>query len=217
MPVEPLLILGSRSPRRLQLLQDLYGCDRVRSVPPANPQELGFAGLVTDDRIRSRLLQIVQQKLEGVRSRLSAGSDSASNDVIICADTIIVAGEPDQRVVLGQPPAKHWQNAVRSWFTNLLSGKTHQVHTAVLVACGQQVQQQVITTLVTFHDLSPELIDWYLATAESIGKAGGYAIQGKAAAFVAGVSGSLTCVIGLPLQETSQLIRSVIAAEPGRT
>lgn len=217
MTADTAIILGSRSPRRLQLLQDLYGDDRIRSVPPANPQESGFAGLVTDDCIITRLQQIVQQKFEGVKSQLASAAESVAASIIICADTIIVAGEPGQRIVLGQPPADGWQDLVRNWFTHLLSGKTHEVHTAVLVARGQHVQQQVVTTHVTFHDLSPELIDWYLTTAESIGKAGGYAIQGKAAAFVAGVSGSLTSVIGLPLLETSQLIRSVLAAETGST
>jgi septum formation protein len=79
------------------------------------------------------------------------------------------------------------------------------------------VREQIVTAAVTFTDVSSEALAWYLSTGESLGKAGGYAIQGLAAAFVKRLEGSLTTVIGLPLLETLQLMRVVAeAADAGR-
>lgn len=139
--------------------------------------------------------------------------------MIVAADTTVVAGLGDaSRQVLGQPNPADWQAEVRQWFECWLAGKTHEVRTAVRVSCGAVVREQIVTAAVTFNDVSPQALSWYLSAAESPGKAGGYAIQGLAAAFVSRLEGSLTTVIGLPLMETLQLMREVAeAADAERT
>ena len=214
--VSPVIVLGSQSPRRLSLLQSLYGPDRVLSMPPRNPDEPGFAGLSTDEQINQRLRQIVRRKYADVKAQLDEdGLQSGHHEpaVVVAADTTIVVPSDHGRIVLGQPHPESWQSEVRDWLQNHLSGRSHDVRTCVLAACGREIQEILISTEVTFRPLTPEMIDWYLSTEESPGKAGGYAVQGHAAALVQSISGSLTSVIGLPLLETRSLINSVLDAE----
>jgi septum formation protein len=85
----------------------------------------------------------------------------------------------------------------------MLSGRAHLVHTGVCIAGREPI---VVSTTVTFVELDAGEIEWYVATGDGAGKAGGYGIQGAAARFVARVDGSVTNVIGLPLAETLQLL-----------
>ena len=94
----------------------------------------------------------------------------------------------------------------------LLSGNVHRVHTGIALALDGEVRQRLVTTEVRFVDLSDGAIDWYVATGEPHDKAGAYAIQGRAAAFVESVNGSVTNVVGLPLAETLALLRSALGA-----
>lgn len=87
-----------------------------------------------------------------------------------------------------------------------LSGRTHQVHTAVAVVGPEGEASAVVTAQVTFRELSPPEIAEYLATGEYVGKAGSYAVQGVAGAFVTQIEGSLSGVIGLPQEETARLL-----------
>lgn len=200
-------ILGSRSPRRRELLQLLVPADRLVIRPPLNPEEAGFAGLKTSSDIADRLRDIVAAKRAAVGRQLT--DIERRTGLAIVADTIIVA-QSDQGtpVVLGQPPDEHWQPVVRTWFEDYYSHRTHEAWTGVCAwNSGGTVLDSIARTRITFRDISAEEIDWYLETGESPGKAGGYAIQGLANLFVEQIQGSLSNVIGLPLE----LLRPVLA------
>ena len=206
------IVLGSRSPRRRDLLSAAIGAERLVCLPPASATEAGFHKLQYDTQIKDRLLQIARAKHEDVAAQLpyQPWFDRNCPPVLVVADTTVVAGPRDgSREVLEQPGPALLGTDVRDWFLRLLSGKTHTVLTAVLVSRGTHMQSQIVATEVEFATLSEQQIDWYLATGEPQGKAGGYAVQGLAATFVKRVSGSLTGVIGLPLLETMQLIHNV--------
>ena len=90
-----------------------------------------------------------------------------------------------------------------------LSGRTHWVHTGVCVAHGSRRASRVESAQVTMAPITDELLRWYLATQESLGKAGAYAIQGEGAVLVERVAGSLTTVIGLPVEALADLLGHV--------
>jgi septum formation protein len=119
---------------------------------------------------------------------------------VLAADTVVAAG----RRMLGKPAD---EAAARACLT-LLSGRRHRVFTAVVLQApdGRQ-RERLAESIVTFARLTGAQIEAYLATGEWTGKAGGYAIQGVAAAFVRFLSGSHSAVVGLPLFETAQLLR----------
>ncbi len=206
------VVLGSRSPRRAELLGAYLTPAQLVIQPPASPDEPDFEGLSTDEEIRSRLLEIVRLKHDSVCQQVAPQPDSRDGlpPLIVVADTTVVAGLcSGLRHVLGQPRPEFWRDDVRDWFNLWLSGRTHEVWTAVRVSCGRAVREQIVSAAVTFSEVSPEQLEWYLSTCESTGKAGGYAVQGLAAAFVTRVEGSLTTIIGLPLLETLQLLTAV--------
>ena len=91
----------------------------------------------------------------------------------------------------------------------LLSGKVHDVHTAVVIRGQAAEQSEVVTTRVWFQPLEDSEISWYADSGEPQGKAGGYAIQGLAAAFVPAINGSYSNVVGLPLAETLALLQGL--------
>lgn len=200
-------VLGSGSPRRRELLEPLVGPGRLSVRAPTGDEE-GFEGLQEPDAIRHRLHRIVRTKMENVLQQLADEIPSAAEPICcVAADTIVVAGEAtSSRVVLGKPNPERWEQDVRDWMLQLYSGTTHEVWTGFQIVHNGDVHEQIVTTRVGFCSLTPELVDWYLSTGESVGKAGGYAIQGAAAAFVTSVEGSLTNIIGLPVLEVVQAL-----------
>jgi septum formation protein len=130
--------------------------------------------------------------------------------VALTADTTIIAGDDAGRpIVLGKPdPTGDWQETVQDWFQRYYLGRTHLVATAVCLtsAAGERFEF-CVTTAVRFRNVEPELLDWYLATGEPLGKAGGYGLQGAGGMFVEHVNGSLSNVIGLPLEATWEALR----------
>ena len=90
-----------------------------------------------------------------------------------------------------------------------LSGRTHRVHTAVAVIRGSRVAETLETSLVTMAPITDELLEWYLGTGESLGKAGAYAVQGEGGVLVERVAGSTSAVIGLPVGALSELLANV--------
>ena len=207
------VVLGSRSPRRRELLNDVIGTSALIVCPPENSVEAGFDDVDDDDAIRQRLLEIVRAKHDDVnqqRARLIELAEPSARRVvewIIVADTTVVATRPcGRRIVLGQPPDQHWQETVSGWFEHFLSGRIHDVLTGVIVSRGEQVIEFVQATQVAFDVVSRDRLGRYLLTGESVGKAGGYAIQGMAAGFVRSVQGSLTNVIGLPTSEVLEAL-----------
>jgi septum formation protein len=119
---------------------------------------------------------------------------------VLGADTdVVIDGN-----VLGKPADADQAAAL----LRRLSGRTHQVHTAVWLVSSDRERSATVSTDVRFAELTDREIADYIATGEPFGKAGAYAIQGRAAAFIAGITGSYSGVMGLPLHETSILLRN---------
>jgi len=202
-------ILGSRSPRRRELLEPIVGSDQLVVCPPEDSDELDFEGLHDIDSIRQRLQQVVQTKMDDVRQQVRR-THPVDEACCVTADTIVVATNPQgSHVVLGQPSENSWQEQVRDWMLRFYSETAHEVWTGWQVAKGVRSQNGIVCTTVRFCEITPKLADWYVATGESVGKAGGYAVQGAAAAFVETIEGSLTNIIGLPVMEVTRALREL--------
>jgi septum formation protein len=204
------VILGSRSPRRLELLKQIVPADLIEVVPPRSTEEAGFDALHDWPTIEARLEEIARAKSDDVLGQLAdRRAAEQERTLVIAADTIVVVNAAGGRwQVLGQPPDDaSWETTVRMWFRNYYAGKTHRVATALWVAdAGREPKCRVVISEVTFYPDVDRWLDWYIATGESRGKAGGYAIQGAASIFVSRVEGSISNVIGLPLRELMELL-----------
>ena len=185
MESESFVVLASRSPRRVELLKQLVA---DFSVVPADIDETPHA----DEDPVSYVKRLALEKARAVYMV------SDSHAIVIGADTTV---DLDGHI-FGQPVD---DNEAREMLRRL-SGTTHHVHTGVAVvnALGEAVE--VVSSSVTFLDIQPEMLEWYIGTGESAGKAGSYAIQGHGSALVASSSGSMTNIIGLPLEETARLL-----------
>jgi septum formation protein len=215
MPVTDQIVLGSRSPQRRELLESMVGANTLRILPPLSSAEADFHDVCDDSGFECRLLEIVRGKFEDVYRQTVAAehvSDSVepTSAYFVVADTIVIATNDHQhKCVLGQPDPAHWQSEVRDWMHNWLAGRTHEVWTGVIVAKGDHKNEFIVKSNVTFCKMSEAMIEWYILTSESLGKAGGYAIQAHAAAFVTHFSGSLTTIIGLPLMEVIEALQAL--------
>lgn len=187
------IVLASASPRRSDLLRSVgIGFD----VLPADIDERQLLG-ESPGRYVARL---------SVEKAAAVGERVRTDAVVIAADTTVD--------VDGQILEKPVDTTDARRMLRLLSGRRHLVHTGVSVSWSsahgaRETTTQVVTTAVEFVELTEPMVDWYLSTGEANGKAGAYAIQGAAAAFVARVEGSVTNVIGLPLAETLDMINRV--------
>ena len=183
----PRLILASASPRRLELLRQIgITPDRV---------EPSFA----DESVRARELPRAHAaRLADAKAR--AVARGFPQDFVLAADTVVACG---RRIL-----PKALDEATARVCLGHLSGRRHRVIGAVaLIAPGGREGTRLATTIVAFKRLEPQEIAAYLASGEWHDKAGGYAIQGRAAAFVRHLSGSYSNVVGLPLYETAALLR----------
>lgn len=208
-------ILASRSPRRMELLGRLSPADRIVVRPPRASEEAGFDDCRTGEEIERRLLEIARAKSDDVLAQVLeegvAAGDSV-HTVVIAADTTIIARDQEGRpVVLGQPPeGPEWAGTVRQWFREYYFGRTHRAATALcLTTLAGRRLERVVTTDVTFRADGERWLEWYLATEEPLGKAGGYAIQGLGEIFVARVDGSLSNVVGLPLRDLMEMLQGI--------
>lgn len=211
MPVSGTVVLGSRSPQRRELLESIVGSYSLQIVPPLSSAEADFHDVCDDAGFEGRLLEIVRSKYEDVCQQVMTSEASETHfPFIVVADTIVIAKDDRQhKRVLGQPEADKWQSEVRHWMRHWLAGRTHEVWTGVIVTRRNDVREFIVKSSVTFCDVSDAMIEWYLSTNESVGKAGGYAIQANAAAFVSQFSGSLTNIIGLPLMEVINALQAL--------
>ena len=185
-PARPPLVLASASPRRRALLEQIgYAPD---SVEPAALDETVLPG----ERTEAHAARLARAKAEAVAVRHPRA-------FVLGADTVVACG----RRILDK--AETEEDARRC--LSLLSGRRHRVFGGVTVIdpAGRAVSR-LVRTAVTFKRLSAEEMEAYLAGGEWRGKAGGYAIQGRAAAFVRFVGGSYSNVVGLPLHETYRLL-----------
>ena len=181
----PELVLASASPRRIELLA-LIGITPDR-IDPADIDETPQKD-ETPPRLAARL----------ARSKALTTAARAPDAVVLAADTVVAVG----RRLLEKPA----DAAEAEKFLRLLSGRNHRVFTGVAVATGDKVTHRVVETRVAFKRLSEAEIADYVAGGDWRGKAGGYGIQGPAAAFVLKIVGSHPAVMGLPLPESVNLL-----------
>lgn len=183
----PQLVLASSSPRRRDLLARI-GATPARIASP-DIDETPLAG----ERPRAYALRLAQAK--------AAAVPRDADEIVLAGDTTVALGH---RIL---PPAD--SEAVQRKLLGLLSGRRHQCISAICVIDRNgQVRTRTVETIVGFKRLSDAEIDSYIASGEGLGKAGGYAIQGRAEALIRFVSGSHSGVIGLPLFETRALLLS---------
>ena len=180
------LILGSGSPRRLELLSVLgLTPDAVR--PPDIDEDP-----LKDELPRAYCNRIARQKAEAI--------EAGPGDIVLCADTTVALG----RRILGKPA----DAGEATEFLFKLSGRRHRVITSVAVKSDKGFWQKDSVSQVRMKRLSDAEVNGYLATGDWQGKAGGYGIQGPAAMFIPWISGSYTSIVGLPLAETAALLQT---------
>jgi len=205
-----IVVLGSRSPRRFDLLSTIVSPERIEVIPPLLGHEAGFDGLDARDEIQTRQLEISRTKLNDVRKQVR--ERGLENVVIVTADTSIVVADPSgNHAVLEQPPRDDsWKETVRQWFRTYYFGQSHIAATALCVAHtdGTCIERLVETT-VEFGSDGERWLDLYIETGEPLGKAGGYGIQGAGGLFVSRLQGSLTNVVGLPLSELLEIFEEL--------
>jgi septum formation protein len=183
--MERLLILASSSPRRQELLAQIGVAFTVMAADIDESRQGG-------ESIGRYVLRLSQEKARAISLTLNSAT------AVLGADTAVALGEE----LLAKPT-----DQMDAWsMLNRLSDMTHTVYTGVSVAVGEQLNSVVVSTQVTFKKLSDEDLKVYLASNEWSGKAGGYAIQGRAGRFVKHLVGSYSNVVGLPLYETAELL-----------
>lgn len=187
-----MLYLASKSPRRRELLDQLgvaHGLLDVEVIEQRQPGEpaLDYVNRVAREKAGAGLLQVM----------------AVPGALVLGSDTEVVLDD----VVYGKPADAG--DAAR--MLRELSGRTHEVITAVWVLSADREEHAINRTEVRFMALSDAQIADYVASGECLGKAGGYAIQGRAAAFVEHIGGSHSGVMGLPLHETAMLLRKFAA------
>ena len=185
--VAPSLTLGSASPRRRELLAQIG----------ITPQQI-IPAEIDESPLRAELPRHYVRRM--AREKALALSDTVPG-AVLCADTTVVAG----RRILGKPEDA---DEARE-FLRLLSGRRHLVLTAVALSHAGRLRERLVETVIRFRPLQAAEIDDYLASGEWQGKAGGYAVQGRAGGFVAWMRGSYSGVVGLPLAETATLLAGI--------
>lgn len=203
----PLIYLASQSPRRSQLLAQigvphhiLVADAALDIAEDAEALEAELPGEAPRDYVQ----RVTLLKLQAAQQRAQRRA-LAPESLIVCADTTVA--------LQGQILAKPVDAADARRMLSALSGTQHQVYTAVAVAAGYgphaRTVQALSESVVQFAELSAHETDRYIDSLEWQGKAGGYGIQGLAAAFIAHISGSYSGIMGLPLFETTQLLARV--------
>lgn len=197
--------LASQSPRRRELLEQIGVAYQMLLPSPQEDSEAIEAlrlGEAPDRYVR----RVVHAKLDAARARRLARGLAAAP--ILCADTTVARGGQ----ILGKPTDA--QEAAH--MLARLSGRTHRVLTAVALSHGRDDRKTrcaISVSRVTFARLDPRDIDQYVARGDSLDKAGGYGIQGAAAAFIRKIEGSYSGIMGLPLFEVSRLLDGLVRFE----
>lgn len=188
------LVLASTSPRRKELLVNI-GLGRA---------DFSFAQVAPDidetplegETPRDYVQRLAAEKAQAGRALCHGMPQPA----VLGSDTIVVL----ENQILGKPI----DEADAKRILSALSGKTHTVMTAVALACGEHTQVRLVETQVRFCTLTDADIEVYVASKEPMDKAGSYGIQGLGGCFVESIEGSYSCVVGLPLVETRELLAS---------
>ncbi|WP_354624399.1 Maf family protein [Psychromonas sp. MME2] len=180
-----MIYLASNSPRRAELLQQI-------NVPFKRVK-----GDIEEQRANSETTENYVLRL-ALQKAQAGFNNSDQTRPVLGADTIVVVDHE----ILEKP-----QNQAHAMsMLQLLSGRTHQVFTAIAIVSRETFKTQLVKTDVTFKLLTEQEMEAYWLTGEPIDKAGGYGIQGYAGKFVSHINGSYSAVVGLPLYETDQLI-----------
>ena len=192
------IYLASQSPRRRQLLEQI-GVEH-RLLLPAPGEDAEALEEVLPGEAPARYVQrVTALKLDAALARLKSQGLPAAP--VLCADTTVALG----RDILGKPADAAEAQAMLA----RLAGTRHRVLTAVAVQLGRRRVSALSQSWVRFAPMSAAQIRAYVHTGEPMGKAGAYAVQGRAAAHIEQVSGSYSGIMGLPLHETAQLLRQL--------
>ncbi|SCC92939.1 putative septum formation protein [Thiomonas sp. X19] len=207
---KPFVYLASASPRRQELLRQI-GVDFVLLAPDAKEDAETLERVRPGESARAYVTRVTRLKLQAAVARLAhRGLPPAP---ILCADTTVALG----RRIVGKPS----DAAEAAAMLKLLAGHTHRVLTAVAPQwadapssqtsgphkAGSHRREALSTSRVQFAALSDAQLAAYVASGEPFGKAGAYGVQGRAAAFIQHIGGSYSGIMGLPLFETTQLLR----------
>ena len=184
----PRLILASASPRRLELLESTNIFPNI--IEPANIDE----SIKKKEKPKLYLKRICFEKALNIQ-------DKYKQDIILSADTIVTTGQK----IFGKPSDK--EDAIKT--LKYLSGRNHNVSTGVCVLYKNKRKIKIIDTKIKFKKLHDDEINQYIKTNEWTDKAGSYAIQGHAERFIIKLNGSYSNVVGLPLYETVNLLKSI--------
>ena len=191
------IYLASQSPRRSQLLEQV-GVRHELLLPDAGEDTESIETVLPGEAPARYVRRVAALKLDAAIQRLKHRGLPAAP--VLCSDTTVALG----RVIYGKPA----DAADAARMLRELSGSTHRVLTAVAVQKGHKRIEALSDSRVTFAALTPAQIRRYVESGEPMGKAGAYAVQGRAAAHIRRISGSYTGIMGLPMHETAQLLRA---------
>ena len=191
------IYLASQSPRRRQLLEQL-GVKHELLLPDAGEDTEALEAVRPGEAPARYVQRVTGLKLDAALDRLKRRGLPAAP--VLCSDTTVALG----RAIYGKP--QDARDAAR--MLRELSGSTHRVLTAVAVQSGRKRLKALSDSRVTFAPLASTQIKRYVESGEPLGKAGAYAVQGRAAAFISHISGSYSGIMGLPMHETAQLLRA---------
>jgi septum formation protein len=192
------IYLASQSPRRAQLLEQI-GVQFKLLLPDDSEDAESLENMLPNEAPAKYVARVTGLKLDAALARMQRRRLPSAP--VLCSDTTVALG----RTVYGKPLDA---NDARRMLGEL-SGHTHRVLTAVALQKGRSRVQALCTSKVSFAAMSPAQIRAYVATGEPMGKAGAYAVQGRAAVYIAHISGSYSGIMGLPMFETAQLLRTL--------
>ena len=189
--------LASQSARRRQLLEQL-GVQYQLLLPDPGEDTEAIEAVLTGEAPARYVRRVTGLKLDAALLRLQRRKLAPAP--ILCSDTTVALG----RAIYGKPDGP----ADARRMLRELAGQTHRVLTAVVIGRGARRLEALSDSRVTFAAMTPAQIGAYVKTGEPLGKAGAYAVQGRAAAFISRISGSYSGIMGLPMHETAQLLRA---------
>jgi septum formation protein len=196
--MHPFIYLASQSPRRSQLLTQLGIAHELLLADPQEDAE-SLEEYIAGESPLDYVQRVTKLKLQAALQRLQVrGLPPAP---VLCADTTVALGD----TIYAKPADA--EDAVR--MLRALSGQTHVVLTAVAVGIASQREDACSVSEVSFAPMSEAEIRAYADSGEPMGKAGAYAVQGGAAAYISRINGSYTGIMGLPLFETAQLLKKL--------
>jgi septum formation protein len=195
--VSDFVYLASQSPRRRQLLEQI-GVRYELLLPDADEDSEALEAVLRGEAPSAYVQRVTGLKLAAAVARLKRRALPPAP--VLCSDTTVALG----RNVYGKPADE--RDAAR--MLGELSGRTHRVLTAVAVQAGRRQFAALSDSRVTFAQMTTAQVRAYVASGEPMGKAGAYAVQGRAAEHIARIAGSYTGIMGLPLFETARLLKA---------